>query len=96
MSTTSPTQSTGTLILRQAHTQRGLIHRQEGREEEAKGDFTAAAELGSRVAKQQLVAMNPYSAACNAMLSRAMQELQGGAVGEEGSQHSSACHANSV
>lgn len=64
------------LTLRQAHTQRGLIRRGQGRDEEAKADFDFASRLGSSVAKQQLVAMNPYAALCNAMLTRAMEELK--------------------
>ena len=63
------------VTLRQAHTQRGLIHRAAGRDADAKADFTIAARLGSAVAKQQLIALNPYSALCNAVLSRAMQQL---------------------
>ena len=82
----SPPHSPSPLTLRQAHTQRGLIHRQQGREEEARADFAVAASLGSAIARQQLVAMNPYAAMCNAMLARAMQELRGEEVQGGGAQ----------
>ena len=39
----------------QAYCQRGLIHRLQGSEEEARGDFTAAARLGSKYAKKQVL-----------------------------------------
>ena len=63
------------LTLRQAHTQRGLIRRGRGDDEGARADFELAARLGSALARQCLVSMNPYAAMCNAMLSRAMKEL---------------------
>ncbi|XP_008548836.1 tetratricopeptide repeat protein 36 [Microplitis demolitor] len=48
--------------------QRGLLHRLEGREDDAKRDFQAAANNGSAFARNQLVNLNPYAAMCNAML----------------------------
>ena len=38
----------------QAFTQRALIHRLHGRDEEAKADFLAAAKLGSKFAQKQV------------------------------------------
>ncbi|KAG8036242.1 hypothetical protein G9C98_004822 [Cotesia typhae] len=48
--------------------QRGLLHRLEGRKDEAKRDFEIAAKNGSAFARNQLVDLNPYAAMCNAML----------------------------
>ena len=48
--------------------QRGVLHRREGRDDDAVTDFKAAAEEGSGFAKTMLVEMNPYAAMCNAML----------------------------
>ncbi|CAG5090151.1 Similar to Ttc36: Tetratricopeptide repeat protein 36 (Rattus norvegicus) [Cotesia congregata] len=48
--------------------QRGLLHRLEGRKDEAKRDFEIAAKNGSAFARSQLVDLNPYAAMCNAML----------------------------
>lgn len=62
----------------QALCQRGLIHLKEKNEKDAKSDFEAAAKLGSRFAKAQLVQMNPYAAMCNKMLKEMMTRLQNG------------------
>lgn len=43
-------------------------------EKESLDDFTQAAELGSNFAKQQLVLLNPYAAACNQMLSKMLNQ----------------------
>ncbi|XP_011308915.1 tetratricopeptide repeat protein 36 [Fopius arisanus] len=48
--------------------QRGLLHRLEGRNDEARKDFEEAANNGSTFARAQLVQLNPYAAMCNAML----------------------------
>ena len=61
-----------------AHTQRGLIRRLQGHDEGALDDFKAAAKLGSRFAQKQVVAMNPYAALCNQMLSEAFGKLKRG------------------
>ncbi|XP_049778970.1 tetratricopeptide repeat protein 36 [Schistocerca gregaria] len=60
----------------QALCQRGIIHRKEGNDDLAKEDFKAAANLGSKFAKHQLVEMNPYAALCNQMLHDVMKKLQ--------------------
>ncbi|CAJ0957804.1 unnamed protein product, partial [Mesorhabditis belari] len=44
----------------------------------AKADYEKAAALGSSFAKMQLVALNPYAAMCNKMLSEVMQNLREG------------------
>jgi len=62
----------------QAYTQRGLIKRLEEDEEGAKEDFNNAANLGGQFAKQLLVAMNPYAALCNQMLSDVMSRMRQG------------------
>ena len=62
----------------QAHTQRGLIRRLQGENEAALEDFKAAARLGSRFAQKQVVAMNPYAALCNQMLTEAFDKLKRG------------------
>jgi hypothetical protein len=59
-----------------ALTQRGLIRRLQGCDEGALEDFKAAAKLGSRFAGKQVVAMNPYAALCNQMLSEAFGKLR--------------------
>merc|ERR1711936_35793 len=48
--------------------QRGVLHRKEGRDDDALNDFKSAAEEGSGFAKSMMVEMNPYAAMCNAML----------------------------
>lgn len=63
---------------RQALCQRGMIHRRQGRDCEAKLDFEAAAKLGSEFAKSQIVEMNPYAALCNKMLHDVFSKLQKG------------------
>ncbi|NWH48899.1 TTC36 protein, partial [Fregata magnificens] len=60
----------------QSFVQRGLIHRLQAREEEARRDFEQAARLGSAFARQQLVLLNPYSALCNQMLCEMLGRLR--------------------
>ncbi|XP_010722106.1 tetratricopeptide repeat protein 36, partial [Meleagris gallopavo] len=60
----------------QSLVQRGLIHRLQGREDDARRDFQQAARLGSAFARQQLVLLNPYSALCNQMLSEMLGRLR--------------------
>ncbi|NXJ01421.1 TTC36 protein, partial [Psophia crepitans] len=60
----------------QSFVQRGLIHRLQAREEEARRDFERAARLGSAFAQRQLVLMNPYSALCNQMLCEMLGRLR--------------------
>lgn len=62
----------------QALTQRGLIHRLHGNNEEAKSDFQTAAKLGSKFAQKQLVQMNPYAALCGQMLTEAFEKIRKG------------------
>ena len=69
---------TDRLTLRQSLTQRGMLYRRQGLDAEARADFGLGARLGSGVCREQLVVMNPYAAMCNAMLTRAMAELQEG------------------
>lgn len=68
----------------QSFVQRGLIHRLQARDEEARRDFERAARLGSGFARRQLVLLNPYSALCNQMLCEMLGRLRnpGGASGE--------------
>ena len=65
-------------VAERAHCQRGLIRRLRGLDEGALEDFKAAARLGSRFAQRQVVAMNPYAALCNQMLSEAFGKLRRG------------------
>ncbi|NXT93749.1 TTC36 protein, partial [Anhinga rufa] len=60
----------------QSFVQRGLIHRLQAREEEARQDFERAARLGSAFARRQLVLLNPYSALCNQMLCEMLGRLR--------------------
>uniref|UniRef100_A0A0K0DGT9 TPR_REGION domain-containing protein n=1 Tax=Angiostrongylus cantonensis TaxID=6313 RepID=A0A0K0DGT9_ANGCA len=62
----------------QAFVQRALIHRLRGDDESSKNDFQKAAELGSSFAKMQVVALNPYAAMCNKMLSEVFTNLKEG------------------
>ncbi|CAF3758981.1 unnamed protein product [Rotaria socialis] len=62
-------------ILSLALTQRGVLHRLLGDEKASLDDFTQAAELGSAFAKQQILLLNPYAAACNQMLSKMMKKM---------------------
>ena len=56
--------------------QRALLHRLEGREQDAFDDFERAAKLGHQFAKAQLVKLNPYAALCNQMLGEMIATLQ--------------------
>lgn len=55
--------------------QRGLLRRKAANVDGAKEDFSAAAKLGSKFARNQLVEMNPYAALCNQMLREAFDKL---------------------
>ena len=59
--------------------QRGVLHRREGRDDDAVQDFKTAADGGSGYAKAMVVEMNPYAAMCNAMLKNVFTALQQGA-----------------
>ncbi|CAL8334088.1 unnamed protein product [Boreogadus saida] len=60
----------------QALVQRGLLLRLAQRDEDARGDFEKAAALGSEFARQQAVALNPYAALCNRMLTEVINKLR--------------------
>ncbi|NXM92290.1 TTC36 protein, partial [Oenanthe oenanthe] len=60
----------------QSFVQRGLIHRLQARDEDARRDLEHAARLGSAFARQQLVLLNPYSALCNQMLCEMLGRLR--------------------
>ncbi|NWI98193.1 TTC36 protein, partial [Pitta sordida] len=60
----------------QSFVQRGLLHRLQERDEEARRDWERAARLGSAFARQQLVLLNPYSALCNQMLCEMLERLR--------------------
>ncbi|NWU99599.1 TTC36 protein, partial [Upupa epops] len=60
----------------QSFVQRGLIHRLQGRDDEARRDLERAARLGSAFARRQLVLLNPYSALCNQMLCEMLGRLR--------------------
>ena len=62
----------------QAYIQRAMIHLLKENREQSRQDFQKAADLGSSFAKMQLVAMNPYAAMCNKMLSEVMDKLRKG------------------
>ena len=49
-----------------------------GDDQGALEDFKCAAHLGNEFAKQMLVALNPYAALCNQMLSEVMTKLRAG------------------
>merc|ERR1711874_206526 len=58
--------------------QRGILHRREGRDDDALKDFKAAASEGSGFGKTMLVEMNPYAAMCNAMLRNVFTAMANG------------------
>lgn len=60
-------------ILRQAHTQRGLILKALGDEEGALGAYRQGAAYGNTFAKTESVRLNPYAALCNQYLQQALQ-----------------------
>ncbi|KAK5980540.1 Tetratricopeptide repeat protein 36 [Trichostrongylus colubriformis] len=62
----------------QAFVQRAMIHRLYGDDDLARADFQKAAELGSSFAKMQVIALNPYAAMCNKMLSEVFKDLKKG------------------
>ncbi|KAL6735999.1 hypothetical protein Aduo_006396 [Ancylostoma duodenale] len=62
----------------QAFVQRAMIHRLHGEDDLARADFQKASDLGSSFAKMQLVALNPYAAMCNKMLSEVFNNLRQG------------------
>ncbi|KHJ95826.1 tetratricopeptide repeat protein [Oesophagostomum dentatum] len=62
----------------QAFVQRAMIRRLRGEDDSAREDFQKAADLGSSFAKMQVVALNPYAAMCNKMLSEVFSNLQQG------------------
>lgn len=63
------------LTLRQALTQRGILRRLEGKDDEARKDLEQAADLGSAVAKQEATKLNPYAASCNEMMVQMMAQF---------------------
>lgn len=66
-------------VLKNAYTQRGAVREIVGREEDAKGDMEeAAGRWGSAVAKQWLVARNPYARLCGQIVSEVMRKEIGG------------------
>lgn len=60
----------------QAHTQRGLIYKLQGDDEQALKDFQAGAKLGNKFAKSMAIQCNPYAAMCNKMLAEAIGKLK--------------------
>ncbi|CAB3404366.1 unnamed protein product [Caenorhabditis bovis] len=62
----------------QAYVQRASIYRLQDENEKAREDFQKAADLGSSFARMQLVALNPYAAMCNKMLSEVFENLKQG------------------
>ncbi|XP_016933498.2 tetratricopeptide repeat protein 36 homolog [Drosophila suzukii] len=59
-----------------AHCQRGVLYRKLDNLDAARADFEAAAQLGSKFAKEQLVEINPFAALCNQMLRQAFDQLK--------------------
>ncbi|EDW69975.1 uncharacterized protein Dvir_GJ11822 [Drosophila virilis] len=59
-----------------AHCQRGVLYRKLENLDAARADFEAAALLGSKFAREQLVEINPFAALCNQMLRQAFDQLK--------------------
>lgn len=62
-------------VAAQVYAQRGVLHRLKGDDTAAREDFERAGHFGNTWAQQQAIALNPYAALCNAMLSKAMEGL---------------------
>jgi tetratricopeptide (TPR) repeat protein len=60
-------------ILRQAHTQRGLILKALGEDEKALEAYKLGASFGNTFAKTEAVRLNPYAALCNQYLQQALE-----------------------
>lgn len=63
------------LIKRQALCQRGRMHHEAGRSDEAFADFDAAGRLGCEEAKRMAVACNPYAKLCNSIMQEMLESL---------------------
>lgn len=63
--------------LSQLYIQRGMLRRLKNDEDGALADMAFAGKLGSVLAKQEAVRLNPYAALCNQMLSQAFKDLKG-------------------
>lgn len=61
---------------RQAYTQRALLYKLQGEDDRALDDFKKSACLGSDYAKFQVVAMNPYAAMCNAVMTEYIEKIR--------------------
>ncbi|KAH8419505.1 hypothetical protein KR222_000371 [Zaprionus bogoriensis] len=59
-----------------AHCQRGVLYRKLQNLDAARADFEAAAQLGSKFAREQLVEINPFAALCNQMLRQVFEQLK--------------------
>jgi len=69
-----PTREVGRAL--QAYTQRAMVYRVKGDDDQAFLDFDAAAALGSEVAKAEAAKVNPYAKMCNAMLSEVLKSYR--------------------
>lgn len=61
-------------VLRQAYTQRALLHRTKGDDAAALSDYQKGGEYGNIYAKTEAVRLNPYAALCNQYLQMAMEK----------------------
>ena len=62
-------------VQRLALCQRGIVHREGGRTEEAFHDFEAAGRLGLNDARRMAVACNPYATLCNSIMQEMLDNL---------------------
>ncbi|KAI9219947.1 hypothetical protein BC828DRAFT_384762 [Blastocladiella britannica] len=63
-------------VLRNAYTQRAVVLKGLGRQDESVRDWERAAQLGSDVAKTMAVAENPFAQMCNAIMKEVMAKYQ--------------------
>lgn len=63
-------------LYEQAYTQKGILLKQRGDDDEALECFEKAASFGNTMAKKQSIAMNPYARMCNQMLSEIFSKYQ--------------------
>lgn len=58
-----------------SYCQRGSIKRKQNDLDGAREDFSEAAKLGSKFARQQLVELNPYAQLCNQMVTKILADI---------------------
>ncbi|KAJ2525341.1 hypothetical protein GGI11_000092 [Coemansia sp. RSA 2049] len=63
-------------VLGQAYTQKGIVYRALGNQDEAFNSFSMGAKYGNEVSKMAAPKENPYAKLCGKMVSQAMRQLR--------------------